>query len=70
MHTLMAWCDLICLAGVPISHARSSGLVHKDGHAILYALNFAFKFMPVLSFYDSEGVESEALLDISMCEDE
>ena len=45
MHTLMAWCDLICLAGVPISHARSSGLVHRDGHAILCALTFALRYL-------------------------
>ena len=40
----MAWCNLISWVGVPNSHARSSGLVHKDGHAILYALTNALMF--------------------------
>ena len=35
---------LICQTGGPDSQARLSGKVHKDGHAILCALTFAFFF--------------------------
>lgn len=34
----MAWLHSYIVSGVPNSQARPSGKVHKDGHAILYAL--------------------------------